>query len=377
MSNGLQQVINYMIPAIGTPRGYFWSGVLDAAPVNIDFRNVSGGGIDGQPFRPSGIFIDNTQGVGPVTVVINEISYQIVCEAAASLHLQFPAPVELTVSFVGDGQATIAFVDFPVLPFNSAGGGGGGMANPMTTAGDIIIGTVDGVPVRLPIGANGEVLTVTAGVPSWEPAGGGGGGSQLGIASAINSGQYYLAREYVSAVNAAVWTPASGETVFQILYLDAALTVSEMAAYVTTGVAASDVEIGIYEMLGAGKPGTCLGKATINTGSSFTIDSRVIDTSPLALAAGPYFLVLHSDTSTQELAGSEPTAGCYEDATALVTNVMELFDQNNVVGSVSIDDTDLPGGSYSFGMDLTGLEISLFGGAIVRFQCAMIGLKKA
>lgn len=377
MADGLQQVINYMIPAIGTPRGYFWSGVLTAAPVNIDFRNVSGGGIDGQPFRPSGVFIDNTQGVGPVTIVINEISYQIVCESAASLHLQFPAPVELTVSFVGDGQATIAFVDFPVLPFNSAGGGGGGMINPMTTEGDIIIGTIDGVPVRLPIGSNGDVLTVVAGVPEWAPPSGGGGGSQLGIASSINSGQYYLAREYSSAVNAAVWTPADTQTVFQLLYLDAAMSVSEIAAYVTTGVAASDVEIGIYEMLGAGKPGTCLGKATINTGSSFTIDSRAIDTAPLALNAGPYFLVLHSDTITQELAGSEPDQGCFMDATALVSNVMELFDQNNEVGSVAIDDSDLPGGSYSFGMDLTGLTISLFGGATVRFQCAMLGLKKA
>ena len=376
MADGLQQVINYMIPAIGTPRGYFWSGVLTAAPVNIDFRNVSGGGIDGQPFKPSGVFIDNTQGVGPVTIVINEISYQIVCDSAASLHLQFPAPVELTVSFVGDGQATIAFVDFPVLPFNSAGGGGGGMINPMTTEGDIIIGTVDGVPVRLPIGSNGDVLTVVAGVPDWAPAGGGGGGTQKGIASSIAAGDFYLAREYASGVNDSTWSPIVGSTDFQVLYLDAAMSITDIAAYVQTGVAATTVEVGIYEMLGGGRPGACLGKATLSTATSFTIPTAAIDTAPLALQAGAYFLAFHSATDTQALSASQPLVGCYMDATCLLTNVMEIFDQSTEIGAMTIDDTDLPGGAYTFGMDMTGLEITIFGGATTRFDCAMIGVKK-
>lgn len=119
MSNGLQQVINYMIPAVGTPRAYLQSGVLSATPVVLDFRNVSGGGFDGQPFRPSGVFIDNTQGTGPLSITIVEMSYQIVCPAGQSLNLQFPAPTDITANITGAGQATVVFVDFPVIPYRS------------------------------------------------------------------------------------------------------------------------------------------------------------------------------------------------------------------------------------------------------------------
>ena len=57
-----------------------------------------------------------------------------------------------------------------------ATGSGVGMTNPMTTAGDIIVGGSAGVPNRLAIGAAGKVLGVVAGSPAWvDPAGGGGG----------------------------------------------------------------------------------------------------------------------------------------------------------------------------------------------------------
>lgn len=51
-----------------------------------------------------------------------------------------------------------------------------GMANPMRAAGDMIYGGTSGVARRLPVGTNGEVLTLVAGLPSWEAGGGGGGG---------------------------------------------------------------------------------------------------------------------------------------------------------------------------------------------------------
>jgi hypothetical protein len=41
------------------------------------------------------------------------------------------------------------------------------LANPMTTLGDVITGDVGGVPKRLPVGANGDVLTVIAGEPAY------------------------------------------------------------------------------------------------------------------------------------------------------------------------------------------------------------------
>ncbi len=49
-----------------------------------------------------------------------------------------------------------------------------GMTNPMTTMGDIIAGSVDGAPYRLPKGTPGQVLTMGVSVPEWSnPQGGG------------------------------------------------------------------------------------------------------------------------------------------------------------------------------------------------------------
>lgn len=45
--------------------------------------------------------------------------------------------------------------------------GGSGMTNPMTSAGDLIVGGSAGVPTRLPIGAAGDVLTMVGGLPVW------------------------------------------------------------------------------------------------------------------------------------------------------------------------------------------------------------------
>lgn len=56
--------------------------------------------------------------------------------------------------------------------------GAGGLANPMTTAGDIITGGVSGAPQRLAVASDGDVLTLVSGAPAWAAAGGGGGYTQ-------------------------------------------------------------------------------------------------------------------------------------------------------------------------------------------------------
>ena len=119
MSNGLISVINYLIPNTGASRAYVQSSVLTSTPVFIDFNAIAGGGLDAQPFRPSGVFIDNTQGTGVLTVVINQTGYQMQCPAGASLNAQFPSPMNVTVNITGTGQATLVFVDFPVMPYRS------------------------------------------------------------------------------------------------------------------------------------------------------------------------------------------------------------------------------------------------------------------
>lgn len=50
----------------------------------------------------------------------------------------------------------------------------GGMANPMTTAGDMIAGSIEGAPYRIPKGTQGQVLTMGASFPEWAAAQGGG-----------------------------------------------------------------------------------------------------------------------------------------------------------------------------------------------------------
>lgn len=119
MSNGILSVTNYLIPPVGGPRAYVQAGTLSATPVFLDFRETSGGQIDGQPFRPNGVFIDNTQGTGDLIVELIEISYRIRCLAGQSLNSQFPAPINCTFNITGDGVATVVFVDFPVFPDRS------------------------------------------------------------------------------------------------------------------------------------------------------------------------------------------------------------------------------------------------------------------
>lgn len=61
----------------------------------------------------------------------------------------------------------------------------GGMANPMTAAGDLIVGGTSGAPARLAIGANGDCLTSTGSTEAWGSCGSGGGSSAF---SAITTG---------------------------------------------------------------------------------------------------------------------------------------------------------------------------------------------
>lgn len=61
-----------------------------------------------------------------------------------------------------------------------AAAAGGGMTNPMTTAGDLIMGGASGAPVRLAKGTDGQVLTMVSGAEAWAtPSGGGSSGLTL------------------------------------------------------------------------------------------------------------------------------------------------------------------------------------------------------
>lgn len=72
-------------------------------------------------------------------------------------------------------------------------GAGGGMVNPMTAVGDLIRGGASGAPQRLAAGSNGQVLTLSSGVPAWVSPGAGSGLAAIPIAcsdetSALSTG---------------------------------------------------------------------------------------------------------------------------------------------------------------------------------------------
>ncbi len=113
ISSSVQNAINYLVPSSGGTHAVPITGTFSAAPYAIDWRQFS---IDEFPFQPQGIFIDNSLGAGPLTVTIQPINWNVTCPAGAVMQSQFPAPDGQTASIVGDGQASVVFVDFPVLP---------------------------------------------------------------------------------------------------------------------------------------------------------------------------------------------------------------------------------------------------------------------
>jgi hypothetical protein len=95
----------------------------------------------------------------------------------AFIPLALPPPQPPTVNFPIAGGAkdpviyadTISCRQIDVWgTLNIPGGGGGLMTNPMVALGDIITGAAGGTPARLAIGAAGQVLTVSGGVPTWQ-----------------------------------------------------------------------------------------------------------------------------------------------------------------------------------------------------------------
>ena len=98
-------------------------------------------------------------------------------------------------------------------PVDQTGGGGGGYTDPLTTDGDIVIRST-GVTTRLGIGSEGQVLTVSSGLPVWADATGGGIENivedttpQLG--GNLDTNTYYIA----SASGDVSIAPATGEMV--------------------------------------------------------------------------------------------------------------------------------------------------------------------
>ena len=77
---------------------------------------------------------------------------------------------QLLTGFIS-GEGTVAATDTILQGINKlAGNLGTKVTNPMTAAGDLIIGGTSGAPARLGKGQDGQVLTLVSGVPVWATA---------------------------------------------------------------------------------------------------------------------------------------------------------------------------------------------------------------
>ena len=82
----------------------------------------------------------------------------------------------LTLPGYGSGSITGTAAYYAAFDANGklievSGSGGSGMTDPMTNAGDIIIRNGSNATTRLGIGTDGQVMTVSGGIPSWQTSG--------------------------------------------------------------------------------------------------------------------------------------------------------------------------------------------------------------
>jgi hypothetical protein len=90
-------------------------------------------------------------------------------------------------------------------------GGGGGMVNPMTTSQDVIVGGTSGTPTRVGVGANGQVLTVNAGVVSWQNSASGFASPMTTIGDMISAASGGAAQRLAVGSNGQVLTVVGGQ----------------------------------------------------------------------------------------------------------------------------------------------------------------------
>lgn len=110
----------------------------------------------------------NTLAIGTVsTLSAGSNATATITGASPNQTLSFGIPQGAAGSSGATGPAGPTGPQGPAGPAGPQGPAGGGMTNPMTTAGDIIYGGTSGAATRLPIGSTGYNLTVAGGIPTW------------------------------------------------------------------------------------------------------------------------------------------------------------------------------------------------------------------
>src|SRR3989304_1387599 len=104
---------NYLVPAAGGTHSVSFKEIFSSSPDFIDWRQFA---IDNYPFIPQGVFVDNSAGLSPLVINFQPLNYNVTCPAGGIGQYQFPSVDGQSSSITGGGQASVIFVDFPVLP---------------------------------------------------------------------------------------------------------------------------------------------------------------------------------------------------------------------------------------------------------------------
>lgn len=119
--------VNFLVPAAGQTHVVGYQGApFTGQPYTVDWTNFK---VDNFPFQPQGAYIDNTLSTSATTLTIFPINMQITVPAGALWAIHWPTPngsktiITSPASVAGD-VCTIWFVDYPIVPYQIAPGGG-------------------------------------------------------------------------------------------------------------------------------------------------------------------------------------------------------------------------------------------------------------
>jgi len=157
--NGVTEAVWPIYPGLA-------DGVIHIAPANLKEwelkvgQTTNGIGVPSFNIWSGGTRGNSVFGFGVASQDLGEIvaGFRFYMDSSGNLNIE-----GVDDDGVTDNTRTINFL----TPTNI---GGGGMTNPMTTIGDMIIGDTGGDPIRLAAGTDGYILTMVSGSPAWAAA---------------------------------------------------------------------------------------------------------------------------------------------------------------------------------------------------------------
>jgi len=193
----------------------------------------------------------------------------------------------------------------------------------LTTAGDLIYASGAGTPVRLGIGTNNQVLTVTAGVPTWEtPAGGGAASTWV----PMRSGSTYKTPELEAIANHSLTLNTVSYTPIIIPNNCTLDRISVVASSTGTGTG----RLGIYSDT-SGAPGTLVLDAGTVSMPSAAIYSITISQ---AVTAGVFWLAYVAQGTTRQVNAIDRSPLMSVDPTSTSVRYYAGFTQTGVSGAL-------------------------------------------